>query len=125
MSFARSLRLMLQKEVADLCHSHGLAIEWPDLLRDLDRLQEAPIEKDGKRITTRTTVAGQVGRVFQAAGIALPPKLYNTPPIHRSSSHRLTNTAADVIVAIAANPSTNAVRARAFIAPRSARRRGL
>jgi hypothetical protein len=40
-------------------------------LRDLDRLQEATIEKDGKRITTRTHVTGQVGSVFQAAGIAL------------------------------------------------------
>jgi hypothetical protein len=29
--------------------------------------------EDGKRITTRTLVAGQVGSVFQAAGIALPP----------------------------------------------------
>jgi hypothetical protein len=36
-----------------------------DLLRDLDRLQEATIDKDGKRITTRTAVTGQVGRVFQ------------------------------------------------------------
>jgi hypothetical protein len=53
-----------------------LVIEWADLLRDLDRLQEATIEKDGKRITTRTAVAGQVGSVFQAAGIALPPNLH-------------------------------------------------
>jgi hypothetical protein len=66
---------MLQKELADLCQSHGLIIGWADLLRDLDRLQEATIEKDGKRITTRTAVAGQVGSVFQAAGIALPPNL--------------------------------------------------
>jgi transposase len=58
--FCSFLALMLQKELADL-------------LRDLDHLQEATIEKDGKRITTRTAVAGQVGNVFQAAGIALPP----------------------------------------------------
>jgi hypothetical protein len=51
----------------------GLTVEWADLLRDLDRLQEATIDKDGKRITTRTAVTGQVGRVFQAAGVALPP----------------------------------------------------
>ena len=68
---------MLQKELADLCHGHGLAIEWADLLHDLDRLQEATIEKDGKSITARTAaVAGQVGSVFQAAGIALPPNLH-------------------------------------------------
>ena len=74
--FCSFLALMLQKELADLCHSHGLVIEWADLLRDLDRLQEATIEKDGKRITTRTAVAGQVGSVFQAAGVALPPNLH-------------------------------------------------
>jgi hypothetical protein len=74
--FCSFLALMLQKELADLCQSRGLVIEWADLLRDLDRLQEASIDKDGKRITTRTAVAGQVGSVFQAAGIALPPNLH-------------------------------------------------
>jgi len=74
--FCSFLALMLQKELADLCHSHGLVIEWADLLRDLDRLQQATIEKDGKSITARTAVAGQVGSVFQAAGIALPPNLH-------------------------------------------------
>jgi len=66
---------MLQKGLTDLCQHRGLVIEWADLLRDLDRLQEATIEKNGKRITTRTAVVGQVGGVFQAAGIALPPNL--------------------------------------------------
>jgi transposase len=74
--FCSFLALMLQKELTDLCQRHGLVIEWADLLRDLDRLQEATIEKDGKRITTRTVVAGQVGSVFQAAGIALPHNLH-------------------------------------------------
>jgi transposase len=71
--FCSFLALMLQKELADRCRAAGLTVEWADLLRVLDRLQEATIEKDGKRITTRTTVTGQVGRVFQAVGIALPP----------------------------------------------------
>ena len=77
--FCSFLALMLQKELADLCQSRGLVVEWADLLRDLDRLQEATIEKDGKRITTRTAVTGQVGSVFQAAGIALPPNLSEHP----------------------------------------------
>ena len=67
---------MLQKELADLGRSHGLVIEWADLLRDRDRLQEATIKKDGRAITARTAVAGQVGSVFHAAGIALPPNLH-------------------------------------------------
>lgn len=67
---------MLQKELVDFGASHNLVIERADLLRDLDRLQRATIEKDGKRITTRTAVTGQVGCVFQAAGIALPPNFH-------------------------------------------------
>ncbi len=51
----------------------GVTVEWADVLRDRDRLQEATIAKDGKRITTRTPVTGQVGRVFQDVGVALPP----------------------------------------------------
>jgi transposase len=71
--FCSFLALVLQKELDSLCRAKGVVVEWADLIRDLDRLQEATIEKDGKRITTRTHVEGQVGRVFQAARIALPP----------------------------------------------------
>jgi hypothetical protein len=60
---------VLQKELADCCR----AVKRADLLRDLGCVQEATIHKDGKRITTRTPVTGQVGRIFQAAGVALPP----------------------------------------------------
>lgn len=70
--FCSFLALTLAKELARLCAARNLKPEWQPLLRDLDRLQEATIEKDGKRITTRTHVAGQVGSVFQAAGVALP-----------------------------------------------------
>ena len=70
--FCSFLALVLQKELADLCRCHEVSVEWDDLIRDLDCLQEATIEKDGKRVTTRTHDEGQVGRV-QAAGIALPP----------------------------------------------------
>jgi transposase len=71
--FCSFLALVLQKELDSLCRAKGVEVEWADLIRDLDRLQEASIEKDGKRITTRTGVEGQVGLVFQATGVALPP----------------------------------------------------
>ena len=77
--FCSFLALVLQKELADLCRSHEVSVEWDDLIRDLDRPQEATIEKDGKRVTTRTYVEGQVGRVFQAAGVALPPNWREHP----------------------------------------------
>ena len=77
--FCSFLALVLQKDLADRCHAAGITVEWTDLLRDLDRLQEATIDKDGQRITTRTPVAGQVGRTFQAAGVALPPNTFDHP----------------------------------------------
>ena len=77
--FCSFLALVLQKDLADRCRAAGLTVEWADLLRNLDRLQEATIEKDGKRITTRTPVSGQVGRIFQIAGIALPPNTRDHP----------------------------------------------
>ena len=70
--FCSFLALVLQKELADRCRAADVTVEWDDLIRDLDRLQEATIEKYGKRVTTRTHVEGLVGRVFQAAGVALP-----------------------------------------------------
>jgi hypothetical protein len=78
--FCTFLALMLQKEVVDLFQSHDLVVEWADLLRNLDRLQQATIDKAGKRITTRTAVAGQVGRVFQASASHCRPICTKTPP---------------------------------------------
>lgn len=53
--------------------------EWQPLLNDLDRLQKATIEKDGKVINTCTHVTGEVGNVFKAAGIALPANIAEQP----------------------------------------------
>ncbi|MGX5845421.1 IS1634 family transposase, partial [Mesorhizobium sp. ArgA1] len=58
-----------------LCRDKGLKPEWQPLLNDLDRLQQATIEKDGKTITVRTPTTGMVGSVFQATGIALPANI--------------------------------------------------
>ena len=77
--FCSFLALVLQKELSDRCRAVDVTVEWNDLIRDLDRLQEATIEKDGKRVTTRTYVEGQVGRVFQAAGVGLPSNWHEQP----------------------------------------------
>ena len=78
--FVSFLALTLAKELTRLCQEKGLQPEWQPLLNDLDRLQEATIEKDGKVITTRTHVSGQVGNVFKATGIALPANISELPP---------------------------------------------
>ena len=51
-------------------------VHW---MTDLDRLQSGVIEKDNKRNTIRTPVSGDVGTVFRAAGVALPPNIAETP----------------------------------------------
>ena len=73
--FVSFLALTLAKELTRLCQEKGLQPEWQPLLNDLDRLQEATIEKDGKSITVRTPTAGMVGSVFQATGVALPANI--------------------------------------------------
>ena len=66
---------MLRKELDDRCQAVGFGPEWGDVLRDLDRLQEVELAKDGKRLILRTPVTGTAGRLFQAARIALPANI--------------------------------------------------
>jgi hypothetical protein len=73
--FCSFLALVLAKELTRLCDAKGLKPEWQPLLNDLDRLQQATLEKDGKSITVRTPTAGMVGSVFQAAGVAIPANI--------------------------------------------------
>ena len=51
-----------------------------DVLRDLDRLQQATIEQDGKTWTVRTRADGCAAALLQVAGIAPPPRIQATPP---------------------------------------------
>jgi hypothetical protein len=77
--FCSFLALTLAKHLTRLCEEKGIKPEWQPLLNDLDRLQQATIEKDGKAITNRTHVSGEVGNVFKAAGIALPHNIDERP----------------------------------------------
>jgi len=70
--FCSFLALVLRKELQARCDKAGITLEWADILRDLDRLQEVTIERDGQKITLRTPTQGTIGPLFKAAGIALP-----------------------------------------------------
>ena len=76
--FCSFLALVLQKELFGRCRAAGFTPEWDDVLRDLDRLQEVTLAKDGQRIRLRTPTTGTVGPLFKAAGIALPPNIRDT-----------------------------------------------
>jgi hypothetical protein len=71
--FCSFLALLLRAELEDRLARRGDAeIEWADLIRDLDRLEEVEIEKDGKRFVLRSQTTGTAGKLFQAARVALP-----------------------------------------------------
>jgi transposase len=73
--FCSFLALVLQKELYECCKAAGFTPEWGDVLRDLDRLQEVLLAKDGQQIRLRTPATGAVGPLFKAVGIALPPNI--------------------------------------------------
>jgi transposase len=73
--FCSFLALTLMKEIEDRLEAKGYRLEWKDVIRDLDQLEEVEIVQDGKRFLTRTQSKGVCGKVFHAAGMALPPTL--------------------------------------------------
>lgn len=73
--FCSFLALVLRKELEERCAANGLRPEWGDVVRDLERLQEIEVEQDGKRFLLRTPTTGCAGKLFQAAGVALPPNI--------------------------------------------------
>jgi hypothetical protein len=73
--FCSFLALVLRKELDERCRMAGLRPEWGDVLRDLDRLQDVAISKDGRQMTLRTPATGLIGPLFKAARMALPPNV--------------------------------------------------
>jgi hypothetical protein len=50
-------------------------LEWDDVIRDLDQLEEIELESNGKTFLLRNAAKGCCGKVFQAVGVALPPTI--------------------------------------------------
>ena len=71
--FCSFLALVLRKQLNDRLAEQGDKLEWDDILRDLESLQYAEIQQDGKRFLLRSEAQGTCGKVFAAAGVALPP----------------------------------------------------
>jgi hypothetical protein len=70
--FCSFLALALMKELQDRLESKGCHLEWSDVIHDLDRMEEVEVEQDGKRFLLRSEAIGVCGKVFQAAGVAMP-----------------------------------------------------
>jgi len=74
--FCSFLALVLRKQLQDRLESKGhLGIEWAHALGDLQALEEIEVDHQGKRFVLRTEARGTTGKLFQAAGVALPPTI--------------------------------------------------
>ena len=73
--FCSFLALVLRRELERRLQENGRRLEWADVIRDLDLLQEVELEVDGKRYLLRSETIGTTGKVFQACGVALPAVL--------------------------------------------------
>jgi transposase len=78
--FCSFLALLLQKELFESGAKTAMTAEWANLLRDLDRLQEATIESGGKTWTVRTEATGAIPALMKIAGITLPARVRATSP---------------------------------------------
>jgi hypothetical protein len=66
------LRVELRRRLGSL-QSKESAPEWADIVRDLENLEEAEVEVDGKRFRIRSEERGAAVQAFRACGVALPP----------------------------------------------------
>jgi hypothetical protein len=75
------LALRLEVNLQRRLDAEGLAVPWPDLMRDLARLQAVIVELDGIRYRLRTDCLGHAAKAFQAAGVAIPTAVTALGPI--------------------------------------------
>ncbi len=77
--FCTFLALVLLKELDRSLRVAGLDLEHNEVMRDLKALQRMRIEDEGKVFWLRSQVQGCCAKVFNAAGVALPPLLSLEP----------------------------------------------
>jgi transposase len=89
--FCSFLALSMQKHLDDLARQAGLAPEWKELLRDLDRLQQVRIHYRAAEWLVRTDAAPDVTRLFKCAHVALPSRARQArppPPLPSKSARK-------------------------------------
>ncbi len=76
--FCSFLALVLRKALNDRLAAKGHVLEWADIIRDLDGLEEIHVVQQNKKFLLRSQVGGVGGKIFQAVGVALPPTVRAT-----------------------------------------------
>ena len=75
------LALRLEVDLQRRLDAAGLAAPWPDLMRDLGRLQAVIVDLDGTRYRLRTDCRGHAAKAFRAAGVAIPTAVTPLGPV--------------------------------------------
>jgi hypothetical protein len=73
------------KELDERLTMAGINVEWNDIVRDLDRVEQVSIKQGPKRFVLRPQAPGCAGAVFQAVGVALPPLIQQIPTRHATA----------------------------------------
>ena len=73
--FCSFLALALRKELDRRLEKAGYSFEWADIKQDLKALHETVIEDNGQNLAVRSQCLGTCGKVFKAAGVAVPPTI--------------------------------------------------
>lgn len=71
--FCSFLALVIRQELERRLDARGVTLEWADVVHDLDHFAETTITVGEKLYVIRSEVKGTLGKVFQAAGVAIPP----------------------------------------------------
>jgi len=74
--FCSFLALLLKTELFERLDGRGKRLEWADIRRDLDALQETEFSLDGTTYYLRTPLRGGCHDVLHAAGVAPPKTLH-------------------------------------------------
>jgi len=76
--FCSFLALLMRKELQERLAAQGDKLEWTEILRDLESLQYAVVESQGKRFLLRSDLGATTAAVFRAVGVAIPPSVQKT-----------------------------------------------
>jgi len=73
--FCSFLAIVLKKALMDRLAAKGLVLEWADIVRDLEGLEEVQVTQLNKQFLLRSQIGSAAGKVFQVIGVALPPTI--------------------------------------------------
>ena len=73
--FCSFLAILLRRELEYRMEARGYDFEWNDILHDLESIEEVTARVSDKTVLFRSEMRGCSAKVFQAAGVAVPPAM--------------------------------------------------